>query len=132
MVTMMHLCYFSTALVQPPLPITQETMKDVPFTGLVLPVVGTVSSNLATPTLSSGSIFNPLPINKQESDEKGSHLTDLQISSSENGRAGKKCFYCLTISHARNIIKLKSFFCFVLVRFFLFLFYFFADPCPID
>ncbi|POI31691.1 hypothetical protein CIB84_004558, partial [Bambusicola thoracicus] len=76
-----------TSLVQPPLPITQETMKDVPFTGLVLPVVGTVSSNLATPTLSSGSIFNPLPINKQESDEKGSHLTDLQISSSENSRA---------------------------------------------
>uniref|UniRef100_A0A8C9LB13 RRM domain-containing protein n=1 Tax=Pavo cristatus TaxID=9049 RepID=A0A8C9LB13_PAVCR len=76
-----------TSLVQPPLPITQETMKDVPFTGLVLPVVGTVSSNLATSTLSSGSIFNPLPINKQESDEKGSHLTDLQISSSENGRA---------------------------------------------
>ena len=134
MVTMMHLCYFSTALVQPPLPITQETMKDVPFTGLVLPVVGTVSSNLATPTLSSGSIFNPLPINKQESDEKGSHLTDLQISSSENGRAGKKCFYCLTISHARNIIKLKSFFvclfCFFVL--FCFYFYFFADPCPID
>uniref|UniRef100_A0A8C3PX94 SR-related CTD associated factor 8 n=1 Tax=Chrysolophus pictus TaxID=9089 RepID=A0A8C3PX94_CHRPC len=76
-----------TSLVQPPLPIAQETMKDVPFTGLVLPVVGTVSSNLATPTLSSGSIFNPLPINKQESDEKGSHLADLQISSSENGRA---------------------------------------------
>ncbi|OXB66566.1 hypothetical protein ASZ78_010845 [Callipepla squamata] len=76
-----------TSLVQPPLPITQDTMKDVPFTGLVLPVVGTVSSNLATPTLSSGSIFNPLPINKQESDEKGAHLADLQISSSENSRA---------------------------------------------
>ncbi|NXC41582.1 SCAF8 protein, partial [Penelope pileata] len=77
-----------TPLVQPPLPITQETMKDVPFTGLVLPVVGTVSSSLATPTLSAGSVFNPLPINKAESDEKGSHLTDLQISSSENSRAG--------------------------------------------
>ncbi|OXB83735.1 UNVERIFIED_CONTAM: hypothetical protein H355_013090 [Colinus virginianus] len=76
-----------TSLVQPPLPITQDTMKDVPFTGLVLPVVGTVSSNLATPTLSSGSIFNPLPISKQESDEKGAHLADLQISSSENSRA---------------------------------------------
>ncbi|KAF4796334.1 Protein SCAF8 [Turdus rufiventris] len=75
-----------TPLVQPPLPIAQETMKDVPFTGLVLPV-GTVTSNLATPTLSAGSVFNPLPINKPESDDKGSHLTDLQISSSENNRS---------------------------------------------
>ncbi|NXI93448.1 SCAF8 protein, partial [Psophia crepitans] len=75
-----------TPLVQPPLPIAQETMKDVPFTSLVLPV-GTVSS-LATPTLSAGSGFNPLPINKPESDEKGSHLADLQISSSENSRSG--------------------------------------------
>ncbi|NWS57249.1 SCAF8 protein, partial [Chunga burmeisteri] len=76
-----------TPLVQPPLPIAQETMKDVPFTSLVLPV-GTVTSNLATPTLSAGSVFNPLPINKPESDEKGSHLTDLQIPSSENSRSG--------------------------------------------
>ncbi|NXP06329.1 SCAF8 protein, partial [Thinocorus orbignyianus] len=76
-----------TPLVQPPLPIAQETMKDVPFTGLVLPV-GTVTTNLATPTLSAGSVFNPLPINKPDSDEKGSHLTDLQISSSENNRSG--------------------------------------------
>ncbi|KFQ63333.1 Protein SCAF8, partial [Pelecanus crispus] len=76
-----------TSLVQPPLPIAQETMKDVPFTSLVLPV-GTVTSNLATPTLSAGSVFNPLPISKPESDEKGSHLTDLQISSSENNRSG--------------------------------------------
>ncbi|NXV88546.1 SCAF8 protein, partial [Calonectris borealis] len=76
-----------TPLVQPPLPIAQETMKDVPFTSLVLPV-GTVTSNLATPTLSAGSIFNPLPVNKPESDEKGSHLPDLQISSSENNRSG--------------------------------------------
>ncbi|RMC12915.1 hypothetical protein DUI87_10442 [Hirundo rustica rustica] len=75
-----------TPLVQPPLPLAQETMKDVPFTGLVLPV-GTVTSNLATPTLSAGSVFNPLPINKPESDDKGSHLTDLQISSSENNRS---------------------------------------------
>ncbi|NXX44465.1 SCAF8 protein, partial [Tricholaema leucomelas] len=76
-----------TPLVQPPLPIAQETMKDVPFTSLVLPV-GTVTSNLATPTLSAGSVFNPLPVNKPESDEKGSHLTDLQISSSESNRSG--------------------------------------------
>ncbi|NXK17808.1 SCAF8 protein, partial [Arenaria interpres] len=76
-----------TPLVQPPLPIAQETMKDVPFTSLVLPV-GTVTSNLATPTLSAGSVFNPLPINKPEPDEKGSHLTELQISSSENSRSG--------------------------------------------
>ncbi|NXU49384.1 SCAF8 protein, partial [Turnix velox] len=76
-----------TSLVQPPLPIAQETMKDVPFTGLVLPV-GTVSSSLATSTLSAGSVFNPLPINKTESNEKGSHLTELQISSSENNRSG--------------------------------------------
>nr|XP_025978031.1 protein SCAF8 isoform X2 [Dromaius novaehollandiae] len=75
-----------TPLVQPPLPITQEAMKDVPFTSLVLPV-GTVSSNIATPTLSTGSVFNPLPSSKAESDEKGSHLTDLQISSSENSRS---------------------------------------------
>ncbi|NWR53887.1 SCAF8 protein, partial [Bucorvus abyssinicus] len=76
-----------TPLVQPPLPIAQETMKDVPFTSLVLPV-GTITSNLATPTLSAGSVFNPLPINKPEPDEKGSHLTDLQISSNENNRTG--------------------------------------------
>ncbi|NXD84225.1 SCAF8 protein, partial [Halcyon senegalensis] len=76
-----------TPLVQPPLPIAQETMKDVPFTSLVLPV-GTITSNLVTPTLSAGSVFNPLPINKPESEEKGSHLTDLQISSSENNRSG--------------------------------------------
>ncbi|NWS95590.1 SCAF8 protein, partial [Mionectes macconnelli] len=76
-----------TPLVQPPLPIAQETMKDVPFASLVLPV-GTVTSNLATPTLSAGSVFNPLPISKPEPDEKGSHLTDLQISSSENNRSG--------------------------------------------
>ncbi|NWH57954.1 SCAF8 protein, partial [Geococcyx californianus] len=76
-----------TPLVQPPLPIAQETMKDVPFTSLVLPV-GTVSSNLATPTLTTGSVFTPLPINKPESDEKGSHLADLQISSTENSRSG--------------------------------------------
>ncbi|NXD72373.1 SCAF8 protein, partial [Eolophus roseicapillus] len=76
-----------TPLVQPPLPIAQETMKDVPFTSLVLPV-GSVPSNLATPTLSAGNVFNPLPINKPESDEKGSHLADLQISSSENNRSG--------------------------------------------
>ncbi|NXW40904.1 SCAF8 protein, partial [Nyctiprogne leucopyga] len=76
-----------TPLVQPPLPIAQETMKDVPFGSLVLPV-GTVTSNLVTPTLSTGSVFNPLPINKPESDEKGSHLTDLQISSCENNRSG--------------------------------------------
>ncbi|NXE06704.1 SCAF8 protein, partial [Lophotis ruficrista] len=76
-----------TPLVQPPLPIAQETMKDVPFTSLVLPV-GTVTGNLGTPTLSAGSVFNPLPINKPESDEKGSHLADLQISSSENNRSG--------------------------------------------
>ncbi|NXJ98068.1 SCAF8 protein, partial [Corythaixoides concolor] len=76
-----------TPLVQPPLPIAQETMKDVPFTSLVLPV-GTVTSNLVTPTLSAGSVFNPLPINKPESDEKASHLADLQISSSENNRSG--------------------------------------------
>ncbi|KAM7060950.1 SR-related and CTD-associated factor 8 isoform 2-T3 [Acridotheres tristis] len=75
-----------TPLVQPPLPIAQETLKDVPFTGLVLPV-GTVTANLATPTLSAGSVFNPLPINKPESDDKGSHLTDLQISSTENNRS---------------------------------------------
>ncbi|NXE20023.1 SCAF8 protein, partial [Ardeotis kori] len=76
-----------TPLVQAPLPIAQETMKDVPFTSLVLPV-GTVTGNLGTPTLSAGSVFNPLPINKPESDEKGSHLADLQISSSENNRSG--------------------------------------------
>ncbi|NWQ74017.1 SCAF8 protein, partial [Columbina picui] len=76
-----------TPLVQPPLPIAQETMKDVPFSSLVLPV-GTVASSLATPTLSAGSVFNPLPISKPESDEKGSHLADLQISSSENNRSG--------------------------------------------
>lgn len=108
MITVIHFCYFSTALVQPPLPIAQETMKDVPFTSLVLPV-GTVTNNLATPTLSAGSVFNPLPINKPESDEKGSHLADLQISSSENSRSGKKCLYCLIPLHTGNIILLRVF-----------------------
>lgn len=103
MITVIHFCYFSTALVQPPLPIAQETMKDVPFTGLVLPV-GTVTSNLATPTLSAGSVFNPLPINKSESDDKGAHLTDLQISSSENSRSGKKCFHYIISSCTGSII----------------------------
>lgn len=95
------MCYFPAALVQPPLPIAQDTMKDVPFPSLVLPV-GTVTSNLATPTLSAGSVFNPLPVNKPESDEKGSHLTDLQISSSENNRSGKKSFCCHTIPYRRH------------------------------
>ncbi|XP_053149512.1 SR-related and CTD-associated factor 8 isoform X3 [Hemicordylus capensis] len=72
-----------TPLVQPSLPITQESMKDVPFSSLVLPV-GTVSSSLTTPTLSARSIFTSLSSNKSEIDEKGSHVTDLQISSSEN------------------------------------------------
>uniref|UniRef100_K7FN53 SR-related CTD associated factor 8 n=1 Tax=Pelodiscus sinensis TaxID=13735 RepID=K7FN53_PELSI len=75
-----------TSLVQPPLSITQEAMKDVSFGSLVLPV-GTMSSGLATPTLSTGSVFNPLPSSKPESEEKGSHLADIQISSSENNRS---------------------------------------------
>lgn len=74
-----------TALVQSSLPIAQESMKD--YSNLALPV-GTVSSSLTTPTLSSGSVFTPLSSNKSDLDEKGSHLADLQISSSEN-RAGK-------------------------------------------
>ncbi|XP_061480184.1 SR-related and CTD-associated factor 8 isoform X2 [Rhineura floridana] len=69
-----------TSLVQPSLPIAQESMKD--YSSLVLPV-GTVSSSLTTPTLSAGSVFT-LSSNKSELDEKGSHLSDLQISSSEN------------------------------------------------
>lgn len=117
MITVIHFCYFPTALVQPPLPIAQETMKDVPFTSLVLPV-GTVTSNLATPTLSAGSVFNPLPISKPEPDEKGSHLTDLQISSSENNRSGKKLFYCLIQLHAGSTVLLRFFF-------------FFADHSPL-
>lgn len=108
MITVIHFCYFSTALVQPPLPIAQETMKDVPFSSLVLPV-GTVASSLATPALSAGSVFNPLPISKPESDEKGSHLTDLQISSSENNRSGKKRLYCLIQLHRGNIVLLRVF-----------------------
>ncbi|XP_014452234.1 SR-related and CTD-associated factor 8 isoform X3 [Alligator mississippiensis] len=75
-----------TSLVQPPLPITQDTIKDVPFSTLVLPV-GTVSSNLATPTLSAGSGFNPLTSSKPEAEEKASHHTDLQVSSNENVRS---------------------------------------------
>ncbi|KAH0622397.1 hypothetical protein JD844_024671 [Phrynosoma platyrhinos] len=68
-------------LVQPSLPIAQESMKD--FNSLVLPV-GTVSSSLTTTTLSAGSVFTPLSSNSSEMDEKGSHLADVQISSSEN------------------------------------------------
>lgn len=101
MIVLIYFCYFCTALVQPPLPIAQETMKDVPFTSLVLPV-GTITSNLATPTLSAGSVFNPLPINKPESDEKGSHLTDLQISSNENNRTGKKSLLSYIITYRKH------------------------------
>lgn len=76
------------AIVQPSLSITQESMKDVPFSSLILPI-GTVSSSLTTPTLSAGSVFTSLSSSKAELDEKGSHLSDLQISSSEN-RTGKQ------------------------------------------
>lgn len=84
----MLLLLFFSALVQPSLPIAQESMKEVPFSSLVLPV-GTISSSLTTSTLSAGSVFSSVSSNKSELDEKGSHLADLQISSSEN-RAGKK------------------------------------------
>ncbi|XP_077205129.1 SR-related and CTD-associated factor 8 isoform X2 [Paroedura picta] len=75
-----------TSLVQPSLQIAQESMKEVPFSSLVLPV-GTISSSLTTSTLSAGNVFTPVSSNKSELDEKGSHLADLQISSSENRAA---------------------------------------------
>ncbi|XP_036622812.1 SR-related and CTD-associated factor 8 isoform X1 [Trichosurus vulpecula] len=74
----------ATSLVQPPISMTPETMKDVAFSNLVLPV-GSVSSSLATSTMSAGSVFNP-PSNQPESEEKLSHLTDHQLSSSESTR----------------------------------------------
>ncbi|XP_039767070.1 SR-related and CTD-associated factor 8 isoform X1 [Ornithorhynchus anatinus] len=74
-----------TSLVQPPLSITSETLKDVPYSSLVLPV-GSVSSSLVTQTLTAGSVFNP-PSHQTEADEKGSHLPDHQISSSECTRS---------------------------------------------
>ncbi|XP_064148640.1 SR-related and CTD-associated factor 8 isoform X4 [Loxodonta africana] len=74
-----------TSLVQPPLSMTPETVKDVGFGSLVLPG-GSVASSLATSTLPAGNVFNP-PTKQAEPEEKGPHFTDHQISSGENPRA---------------------------------------------
>ncbi|EPY81684.1 hypothetical protein CB1_000719005 [Camelus ferus] len=76
-----------TSLVQPPLAMTPEAVKDVGFGGLVLPG-GAVASGLATSTLPAGSVFNP-PTKQAEPEEKVPHLLDHQISSGENTRSEK-------------------------------------------
>ncbi|XP_075410459.1 SR-related and CTD-associated factor 8 isoform X1 [Tenrec ecaudatus] len=73
------------SLVQPPLSMTPETVKDVGFGGLVL-AGGSVPSGLAAATLPAGSVvFNPPT--KPDPEEKGPHLPDHQLSSGENPRA---------------------------------------------
>nr|XP_060473228.1 LOW QUALITY PROTEIN: SR-related and CTD-associated factor 8 [Panthera onca] len=74
-----------TALVQPPLSMTPETVKDVGFGSLVLPG-GSVASNLATSALPAGNVFNP-PTKQAEPEEKVPHLIDHQIPSAENTRS---------------------------------------------
>ncbi|XP_032750655.1 SR-related and CTD-associated factor 8 isoform X4 [Rattus rattus] len=71
------------ALVQPPLSMTPETVKDVGFGSLVLPG-GSVAGSLAPSTLSAGNVFNPP--SKAEPEEKVPHLTEHQIPSGENTR----------------------------------------------
>ncbi|XP_038954279.1 SR-related and CTD-associated factor 8 isoform X5 [Rattus norvegicus] len=71
------------ALVQPPLSMTPETVKDVGFGSLVLPG-GSVAGNLAPSTLPAGNVFNPP--SKAEPEEKVPHLTEHQIPSGENTR----------------------------------------------
>lgn len=80
----------STALVQPPLSMTPETVKDVGFGSLVLPG-GSVAGSLAPSTLPAGNVFNPS--SKAEPEEKVPHLTEHQIPSAENARPGRnKCW----------------------------------------
>uniref|UniRef100_A0A8C0XXU4 Protein SCAF8 n=1 Tax=Castor canadensis TaxID=51338 RepID=A0A8C0XXU4_CASCN len=74
-----------TSLVQPPLSMTPETVKDVGFGSLVLPG-GSVASSLATSTLPAGNVFNP-PTKQAEPEEKVPHLIEHQISSGENTRS---------------------------------------------
>uniref|UniRef100_A0A8C3W6W0 SR-related CTD associated factor 8 n=1 Tax=Catagonus wagneri TaxID=51154 RepID=A0A8C3W6W0_9CETA len=73
-----------TSLVQPPLSMTPETVKDVGFGSLVLPG-GSVASSLATSALPAGNVFNP-PTKQSEPEEKVPHLIDHQISC-ENTRS---------------------------------------------
>ncbi|XP_031208931.1 SR-related and CTD-associated factor 8 isoform X4 [Mastomys coucha] len=72
-----------TSLVQPPLSMTPETVKDVGFGSLVLPG-GSVAGSLAPSTLPAGNVFNPP--SKAEPEEKVPHLTEHQIPSAENAR----------------------------------------------
>ncbi|XP_059555965.1 SR-related and CTD-associated factor 8 isoform X5 [Myotis daubentonii] len=74
-----------TSLVQPPLSMTPETVKEVGFGSLVLPG-GSVASSLAPSTLPAGTVFNPPP-KQAEPEEKVPHLIDHQISSGENTRS---------------------------------------------
>ncbi|XP_036269725.1 SR-related and CTD-associated factor 8 isoform X4 [Pipistrellus kuhlii] len=74
-----------TALVQPPLSMTPETVKEVGFGSLVLPG-GSVASSLAPSTLPAGTVFNPAP-KQAEPEEKVPHLIGHQISSGENTRS---------------------------------------------
>ncbi|KAM4865613.1 SR-related and CTD-associated factor 8 isoform 1-T1 [Thomomys bottae] len=71
-------------LVQPPLSMAPETVKDVGFGGLVLPG-GSVAGSLAPSTLPAGNVFNP-PTKQAEPEEKVPHLIEHQISSGENTR----------------------------------------------
>ncbi|KAK1337917.1 hypothetical protein QTO34_001018 [Cnephaeus nilssonii] len=68
-----------TSLVQPPLSMTPETVKEVGFGG-------SVASSLAPSTLPAGTVFNPPP-KQAEPEEKVPHLIDHQISSGENTRS---------------------------------------------
>ncbi|XP_029327209.1 protein SCAF8 isoform X5 [Mus caroli] len=72
-----------TSLVQPPLSMTPEAVKDVGFGSLVLPS-GSVAGSLAPSTLPAGNVFNPP--SKAEPEEKVPHLIEHQIPSGENTR----------------------------------------------
>ncbi|XP_032952086.1 SR-related and CTD-associated factor 8 isoform X5 [Rhinolophus ferrumequinum] len=74
-----------TSLVQPPLSMTPETVKDVGFGSIVLPG-GSVASSLATSALAAGNVFNP-PTKQAEPEEKVPHLIDHQLPSGENTRS---------------------------------------------
>ncbi|XP_055982351.1 SR-related and CTD-associated factor 8 isoform X1 [Sorex fumeus] len=74
----------TSALVQPPLSMTPETVKDVGFGGLILPGAS-VAGSLATPTLPAGNVFNP-PTKQGEPEDKVPHLLDRQISAGESAR----------------------------------------------
>ncbi|XP_053566951.1 SR-related and CTD-associated factor 8 isoform X2 [Bombina bombina] len=76
-----------TALLPPRLPIPPpDTMKDVPFGGLILPVAS-VPSTQSTTTMSTSSVFNSASSSQAEQEEKRSQTLDQQTSANERTAA---------------------------------------------